>query len=291
MTVNEAFAEFLLDKRVSNLSAATITDYSYMIGKFVDFLGHDLPVESLSDAKYLKDYVLMLQSRDLLGKTIHTYVKQIKVFYSYLFDRHLIGSNPAEELQIKFEKKLPLVLTEEEIEGLFQIESLRDRLLVCFVLDCGVRHRELCNIMNDDISDGRLYVHLGKGRKDRLVPLSAPLLDMIEAYRLDRDPNTLHFFQTYDGRPLSYSAIHSIFYRLKKKTGVARLAPHLLRHTYGTYYIESGGDIKTLQLLLGHSDVKTTETYVHIAQLLHVEKYAQYSIFNRLKENEGKKNE
>lgn len=291
MNCGQALDMFILDKTVSNLSPETVKDYQTVVGAFVNWLGSERNVVDLTDGLLLKQYILVLQQRNLTGKTIHTYVKHIKVYFRWLFTNGHIDSDPARDLRIKYEKKIPDVLTMDEIQALIDIPSLRDRLIVCLLLDCGLRRREIISVDMADIVNGRLHVRLGKGKKDRIVPLSEPLQDMIRLYDQERDQTCPALIQTLDGRRLSTQGIHTVFRRLKKKTGIERLHAHLLRHTYGTYFVDSGGDIKSLQLLMGHADVKTTETYVHIANLLHVEKYAKHSIFNIVSQQKDIKKE
>lgn len=284
MTIIEAFDKFILDKTIENLSEYTIADYKCMVSLFIKYIGTSNDVLLLEDEIHLKRYILHLRDKNLSSRTIHTYVKQIKVFYKYLVSKKYITCNPASDMRIRYDKKIPEILSVDEVKSLMSIKNIRDRLIVLLVLDTGLRKREISNLKVSDIKKDMIFVHSGKGGKDRVVPLSSVMHDALMDYIDNRPSYTDEVFQCVDGRPLSYVGIRCVFNRLKKKTGIARLTPHLLRHTYGTYYVERGGDIKVLQILLGHSDTKTTEIYVHLAKILDVSKYSQFSIINALNE-------
>lgn len=283
MTVYEAYKRFIVDKIVENCAESTITNYRNMILYFVNYVGVDTEISLLKDIDYVKRYLLSLQEKNVAGRTIHTYLKHIKVFYRWLTKNGYIEYNAVADLSVKYEKKVPQVFTVKEIMDLMSVENLRDRLLVVLVLDCGLRKRELANLMVDDIHPDRIFVRKGKGRKDRIVPLSAVVYDMVYEYIASCKEKTEYLFQQYNSsKRLSYTGVRFAFERLKGKTGIKRLAPHLCRHTYGTYYIHAEGDIKVLQILMGHSQVSTTEMYVHLSGLIDVSKYAKHSIINQI---------
>jgi site-specific recombinase XerD len=281
MRLIEAYEKFIVDKTVENCADSTIQNYRNMILYYVRYVGEDKEVTEVQDVDCVKRYILSLKRKEVAGKTIHTYIKHIKVFYSWLVNNGYIKYNSVSDLKIKYEKKYPQVLTTQEVKELLDVLDLRDRLILVIALDCGLRKKELVNLKVSHIEKDRIYVKLGKGRKDRVVPLSDYTYQLVQEYLASRPKKTEHLFQCYNSsKPLGYAGIRQLFRRLQEKTAIDRLTPHLLRHTYGTYYINSGGDIKVLQLLLGHSEVKTTETYVHLSNMLNVTNYAKHSIIN-----------
>jgi site-specific recombinase XerD len=283
MTVFEAYQKFIIDKRIENCTDSSIQNYKNMVLYFVRFVGPDTEASLIQDIDYVKRYILNLQEKKVSGKTIHTYVKHLKVFYRWLVNNGHIEYNAVSDLKIRYEKKIPQIFDIKEITELMTIDNLRDRTMVLIVLDCGLRKRELTNLMVVDIKPDRIFIRNGKGRKDRIVPLSSAVYEMIQEYIATRPENTEYLFQHYDNSArLGYVGVRQVFRRLQDTTGIKRLAPHLCRHTYGTYYIHNGGDIKVLQLLLGHSEVDTTEMYVHLSNLLDVGKYSKHSIINVL---------
>lgn len=289
MKAFEAYEKFIFDKTVENCTESSIQNYKNMILYYIRFIGIDTDVSLLQDNDNVKRYIIFLQSKKLSGKTIHTYLKHIKVFYRWLVNQGLIEFNSVSDMRVKYEKKVPQVFDINELIELMSIQNLRDRLLVVIPLDCGLRKRELVNLCVNDIKPDRIFVRNGKGRKDRVVPISPEAYKMIQEYIDSRPEHTEHLFQQYySSEPLGYAGLRCAYRRLKESTGIKRLAPHLCRHTYGTYYIHEGGDIKVLQILLGHAEVDTTEIYVHLSNLLDVGKYSKYSIINNLsKKSDG----
>lgn len=288
MILYEAYEMFLVDKAVENCTDQTVSNYKYMLRYFVDYVGFDVDVSSIVELDTVKRYVLHLKDKGVTGKTIHTYIKHVKVFYRWLVNNGLIEYNAVADLKIRYEKRIPQILSMDEIRILMNTLNLRDRVMVMIVLDCGLRKAELTNLHVPDIEQDRIFVRSGKGRKDRVVPLSTVVHQLIQEYIVSRPVYTDYLFQCHGSSDaLSYSGVRCVFRRLKDKTGIERLCPHLLRHTYGTYYINSGGDIKVLQLLLGHSEVQTTETYIHLSNMLNVGNYAKHSIINILNQKEG----
>lgn len=289
MQLIKAYEKFIIDKKVENCTKDTVTNYKNMVGYFVRFVGFETDVNDIKEVDTVKRYIIYLQDeKDVTGKTIHTYLKHIKVFYGWLVNEGLIEYNSVAGLKVKYEKKVPQVFDLRELSELMSIKNLRDKLLVVVALDCGLRKKELSNLMVEDIKPDRIYVRNGKGRKDRVVPLSPAAYEMIQEYIASRPEQTEYLFQQYNSsKPLGYAGIRCAFRRLKDTTGIKRLAPHLCRHTYGTYYVHSGGDIKVLQILLGHSEVDTTEMYVHLSNLLDVSNYSKHSIVNIMATKKG----
>lgn len=283
MKLIEAYERFIIDKTIENCADSTIQNYKNMISYFVKFVGRDIEVSSVQDIDIVKNYILYLKSKNVAGKTIHTYIKHIKVFYRWLVNNGYIEYNAVADLRIKYEKKLPEILTLEEINRLFNVFNIRDRLILIMILDCGIRKKELINLKVSNIKKDRIFIRQGKGRKDRVVPISGFTYNMVNEYIESREVKTDYLFQcNYSSDPLGYAGVRMVFRRLKEQTGIERITAHLLRHTYGTYYINTGGDIKVLQLLLGHSEVQTTETYIHLSNLLNVEKYSKFSIISNI---------
>lgn len=283
MTLLDAYKNFMMDKTVENCTVATLTNYRNMLLYFIRFVGLETEVSQLQDPIHVKEYIIFLQDRNVTGKTIHTYLKHIKVFYRWLVVNDHLEFNPISEMRVKYEKKIPQVFTIDEISALAGIDNIRDRLIVVLGLDCGLRKNEIISLKVSDIRTDRIFVRSGKGRKDRIVPISPFTYDLIQCYIKSRaGPSDNLFQKNNNSEPLTYVGLRCVFKRLKDKTGIARLTPHLCRHTYGTYYIHSGGDMKVLQHLMGHSDVETTEIYVHLANMLNVGEYSKYSIINIL---------
>ena len=176
---------------------------------------------------------------------------------------------------IPFHKKskyLPDILSKEEIGIMYnKIRNLRDKAMFLILYSCGVRISELLNITIKDISRTRMQIFIkeGKGRKDRYVNMSKKLLVVLEKYWLSQKIKSYKYL--FPGKKLekyiSSRIVQKMISDLGKKAGILkRVYPHLLRHSYATHLLESGIDIRRIQLLLGHSSLRTTSKYLHIAK-------------------------
>ena len=176
--------------------------------------------------------------------------------------------------RLKFPKKLPVVLSQSEVRRLLKVpDLLKHRLILGLLYGCGLRRFELINIKIQDADLDRRMLHIrqGKGKKDRYVPLGEHLSRGIQSY-LKSDPPYIWLFngktQTGQLQQFSETGVQWVIKQAAKKAGIKKhVTSHVLRHTYATHLPEMGMDIMTLKDLLGHTDIKTTLIYLHIAQL------------------------
>ena len=175
---------------------------------------------------------------------------------------------------LKFPKKLPVVLSKQEVKRLLKTpQLLKHRLVLALLYGCGLRRFELANIKIQDIDFDRKMLHIreGKGRKDRYAPLGNHLARGLKTYMEAERPYVWLFNgKTNDGRLQQFTGagVRWVVKEAARKSGVKKhVTSHVLRHTYATHLLEMGLDIMTLKDLLGHSDINTTLVYLHIAQL------------------------
>jgi len=175
---------------------------------------------------------------------------------------------------LKFPKKLPVVLSKQEIRRLLKTpQLLKHRIVLAMLYGCGLRRFELLNIKLQDVDLDRKMLHVreGKGRKDRYVPIGEHLSRGLETY-LDAEPPYVWLFNgknnTGQSQQFSETGVQWIVKEAAKKAGIKKhVTSHVMRHTYATHLLEMGLDIMTLKDLLGHCDIKSTLIYLHIAQL------------------------
>jgi integrase/recombinase XerD len=164
---------------------------------------------------------------------------------------------------------LPSVLSSEEVVRLLNASPPgRDRVLFQVAYACGLRISELVGLRVTDIDSARMVVIVrqGKGRKDRLVPLSQRLLEELRSYWRYKRPQPWLFPGARPDRPLCTARVQGLCQELVQRAGLGkRVTPHTLRHSYATHLLEAGVDIVTLQMILGHTDLKTTAHYLHIS--------------------------
>lgn len=174
---------------------------------------------------------------------------------------------------VKAEETNILPLFDDEVRILLEtfhsndILEIRNKIICLLMVDCGLRRGELTKIQKRDVNllNRTLLVH-GKGNKERVVPLGVLTYQEIKQYISITSENLSKFLLLKNnGNSITDNTIKMLFQKLKKETGITRLYPHLLRHTYATNYILDGGDIETLRILLGHSSITMTQKYVHVA--------------------------
>jgi site-specific recombinase XerD len=221
------------------------------------------------------------QDRRLSGHTVNTYMRSIRAFWSWLVEEEVIESNPFSRLKIpKPPKKIMTTFSQSQLESLLGVmngsaEGYRDMVIILTLLDTGLRVNELINLKVENIwLDEGLIKVLGKGNKERLVPIGKQIRKLlwryITQYRLEPARSNLdNLFLTRDGRPLTKNRVDSImkhYGRMAGLTGV-RCSPHTLRHTFAINFLRNDGDIFSLQKILGHSSLEMTRRYCELANV------------------------
>lgn len=235
------------------------------------------PVEPLEQARYLK----RMEADGLLSATRMRRAATLSAFTKYLIYDGKIEPFSALPPVPKREKTLPQIMTEGEIERLLDScddgtpIGLRDRTMIEMVYDCGLRASEICSLKMRDIdeSGGIMYIR-GKGDKERIVPYVGTLRNAVKKYLEDARGNLLKgdkpdpglLFLSSRGGAVTRQGLWGIIRRRGVTAGIAksRLHPHVLRHSFATHLQRRGMDLRTLQELLGHSSIATTEKYAHL---------------------------
>ena len=205
----------------------------------------------------------------------------IKVFFKFLRERRFVVKNPAELLEPpKKAKALPRVLSEEEtfrmldkVDGT-DPRDLRDRAMLEVMYGCGLRVSELCAMKTEDIiADGELLRVIGKGSKERIVPIGRAAGRALVAYLASArdvftkgDLSVGHVFVTRLKKPFTRQAVFKLIRERALAAGIApeRISPHVLRHCFASHMLQHGADIRAIQELLGHADIGTTQIYTHV---------------------------
>jgi integrase/recombinase XerD len=231
-----------------------------------------------------QDILAYLATRRNLGISARTVARElvaIKAFYRFLDERDLIDHNPTIHLQSPQRgQRLPSVLTHAEVERLLQAPDTqtpigkRDAALLELLYATGLRASELVGLTPQHINlvEGYLKVQ-GKGGKERLVPIGDLAVVQLEDYLLSGRPGlvkerqAVHLFVNRAARGLSRQGLWKIVKKYVQQTGIAKpISPHTLRHSFATHLLEGGADLRSLQHLLGHVDISTTQIYTHVVQ-------------------------
>ena len=256
-----------------NCSAHSVKSYMAMLKQFVSWL--DVPLEQAEHGK-LMDYVEFLLSRHLKAKTINCHLVCIRGFYDYLCHEEGIPiANPVRKgYSLRVPRPLPRFLKDEEVLKLFSvIKALRDRAMFMLMLRCGLRVEEVAHlgISAIDLKRKRIFVHQGKGGKDRVVYISSDAHDALVAYLRARPASgSRQVFLVgkglYRGKPISVRGIQKRIEYYARKAGV-KVSCHQLRHTMATQLLNADTELSTIQDLLGHRWITTTQRYCKICNL------------------------
>ena len=247
----------------------------------------DVPIEHVNYQK-INAYIDYLLARRLRPKTINCHLNSIRRFYSYLcYEEQIAISNPVKTgCKLRLSQPLPKHLKDEEVLWLFNVmKNYRDRAMFMLMLRCGLRVEEVANLSLAAIDwrRKRLYVFNGKGQKDRVVYISHDTYDALAAYvkqRLSLRVKKVFLVEkgTHKGKPLSVRGIQKRMEYYAKKAGLP-VSCHQLRHTMATQLLNADADLVSIQDLLGHSRIKTTQRYCRVSNLK-----VQRDYFNAMEE-------
>jgi integrase/recombinase XerC len=262
---------FLLTLRQQrNYSPRTLVAYRHDVERFISFFGDDPASANTQD---ISRFTVHLKQQGLGNSSISRCLSAVRSFYNFLLTHGQVTTNPAAvSTGPKIKRRLPKVLDTDQAAQLLNVsaddsQSLRDKVLLELFYGSGLRLSELANLkLTDlDLAQGIVQV-LGKGSKERRIPLGrlciAALRQWMQSLGAD---NNGWLFPGRSGKSISTRTIQN---RLKKiasvQLGDDSLHPHMLRHTYATHMLESSGDLRGIQELLGHSDISTTQIYTHL---------------------------
>jgi len=256
-----------------NYSPHTIRNYMNTLRHFVLWL--DEPIEEVTQKK-MAQYIDFLLRKGLKPKTINSHLDSIRGFYHHLKDEEGVAiSNPVKRgYALRLPRPLPRHLRDEQIPQLFsEIKHPRDRALFLVMLRCGLRVEEVANLMVGalDLKGRKIFVHHGKGGKDRVVYMSNDLYhELIQYLRVRSSERAKKLFLvekgSYKGKPISVRGIQKRMEYYARKTHL-KVSCHHLRHTMATQLLNADADLVTIQDLLGHSRIKTTQRYCTVSNL------------------------
>jgi site-specific recombinase XerD len=256
-----------------NYSPHTVKYYLNILKQFVIWL--DVPLELVADKK-IDAYIDYLHQKRLQPASINCYVAVIRVFYAYLkYEEHLRLTNPVKDgMRLRVPRPLPRALRDDQIDQFFDvIKSKRDWAMFRLMLRCGLRVEEVANLTLGaiDFKQRRLMVLNGKGSKDRVVYLSEDSVEALDAYlKLRRHSRMKKVFLVEKGnckgKPISVRGIQKRIEYYARKSGV-EASCHRLRHTMATQLLNAEAQVETIQDLLGHNWITTTQRYCKVSNV------------------------
>lgn len=267
LTLAQAIEEYFMAKRAQRLSQNTINDYTVTLKRFLYFIGADTPFSEITPS-HIRDFLATLNTSNKTVRNAHVTLSSLWTWAlaDGLCYEHVVRKvTPPEP-----EQRIIKPLTYEEVKRLIAEASKRDakrnRALILFLLDTGVRASELCSLTIENLRGNTVSV-LGKGSKEREIPLSANLLHALLDYLSTRKNagRKAPLFATKSERPLKRQSLLKWLVRLGERAGVSNVHPHRFRHTFAVTYLRNGGDALSLQRLLGHSSLDMVKKYVQLA--------------------------
>ena len=275
----EAFQEYLVNEKKS--SANTISSYMSDINQFVSYVDDELhcslPMISHDDVCV---YVQWLRNSGKSSATVSRSVASIKCLYNHLISLGQAESNPA--LKIKFEKdakKLPQILTSKEVELLLEqpkcvdAKGYRDRAMLELLYATGIRVTELISLNVDDINLAAGVIRCESKNKERLIPLYPAAINALTEYVVQvrngmiATPEEPALFVNMNGDRMSRQGFWKIIKVYQEKAGIKKdITPHTLRHSFAAHLLENGADLRSIQEMLGHADISSTQVYAHLVK-------------------------
>ena len=265
MNINAHLAHFKNYLKSQRYSPNTIKTYTEALGVFFQFHSNKAP-EKLEIEDIIHFNTGYILRKNLSASYQNQVINAIKLFYRNRFKRFMNLDNIQRPRR---EKRLPNVLSKQEIKAILEAPTnLKHRALLSLIYACGLRRSEVLNLTLKDVLSDRnlLFIRQSKGKKDRVVPISHKIIEMLRDYYKAFKPKTWLFEGQYTGEQYSDRSLQLVLKQALQKAGNKKpVSLHWLRHSYATHLLESGTDLRYIQELLGHSSSRTTEIYTHVS--------------------------
>ena len=271
--MNRELVNFFLDHLSieRRLSSHTIISYSTDLEQFTAFIN---PTElHLVQAMDVRKWLISLSDDSIQNRSINRKLATLRTFYKYLLRTGKITENPMASIRmVKTTKKIPHFVRESEMENLVEnriiatnFSEARDELILFLLYGTGIRLAELISLQNSQVNLAAKTIRvIGKRNKERMIPIPAFLVELIETYRQFCPFENAHLLLTDKGEPLYPMFVQRL---VKKNLGefsqLEKLSPHVLRHTYATHLLNRGADLNAIKELLGHANLAATQVYTH----------------------------
>lgn len=273
----DVFIEYL--KEVRQVSENTWLSYNRDLKRLEKFLLQE-GVEDVTQIQesHLKAYICNLQDQKLKAATVSRHIASIKTFYHYLCENHLVPANIAEGLTApKIEKQMPKILTMEEVECLLEQPSgnkpkdLRDKAMLELLYVTGIRVTELLTLKMMDVNLQAGYIECHDGGKERKIPFGKEAAEALLRYlcmgrqHLLKNNSSDEVFLNCSGEPMSRQGFWKLLKAYTVKAGIQKeITPHTIRHSFAAHMVENGADLKSVQKMMGNSDISTTQMYTQV---------------------------
>ena len=263
------------------LSDNTIQAYRRDMAKFAAFAGKRGLGTADVRREHVVDFLGSLYRRNLDSRSVARHLVTIRHFFRFSLMEGVIDDDPAANIESpKFRQSLPEFLSVDEVDRLLRqpdandMIGIRDKAMIELMYSTGLRVSELCGLRVSDLQmDPGCLRCIGKGDKERLVPVGHQALEAVQAYlrdarkELSRGVASPYLFLNQKGHKLNRIAFWKILGEYGRKAGLRKsLTPHMLRHSFATHLLDRGADLRSVQMMLGHSDISTTQIYTHVVE-------------------------
>ena len=263
-------------------SKNTLISYKRDLNQYHSYLDSELKIKSIINVTlgHIRSYVRHLNDKGMSANSIKRAISSIRVYHGYLSEKGLMKDNPAYLLEIpKVPRKLPNILTIQEIESILNSipnktpMAIRDLAIFELLYSCGLRVTELCDLKISHILwDSDMIRILGKGDRERFVPLGPIAKENLTNYLNHDRPvltkkksNVSEVFLSRNGNKLTRMMIWILLKKWAANANIKKdVSPHTLRHSFATHLLEGGADLRSVQEMLGHADITTTQIYTHL---------------------------
>ena len=275
----DQFLHYLIVEK--GLSKNTIVAYSHGLTRFLSHL-REQGIQEIQEAGkfHIRGFLLTLRRKNLNTKSIVRDLVAVRAFFRFLIQEGILESNPVEELESpKVARTLPEILTLKEIEQILEQPNLqtplgiRDRAMLETLYATGMRVSELTQLPTHQVNlEGGYVLVYGKGSKERIIPLGGEAMKWVSAYLktarriLSKGKESPFLFVNRSGRGMTRQRFWKSLKEYARRAGLRkRITPHLLRHSFASHLLERGADLRSVQMMLGHVDISTTQIYTHVA--------------------------
>lgn len=283
MDIDTITARFRIHLTTGGYASSTIDCYCQYLLYFLDYL-RSLAISDLKQVSHqvIRDYQRLVRDMDLAEETRAMRIRPVKRLFGWLLESHQLLLDPTERIKETNRKnrKLPEVLSEAEMQRLLAQPNLslrlqiRDRTIMELLYSTGIRLNELVQLTVHDVDpeDKVLQVRKGKGNRQRVVPIGNNASKYLQEYLrdirpryADKKPGERRLFLTAEGKPVTGNTIRTALFNYKKAAGITKTAsPHSFRRSCATHLLQRGADIRYVQKLLGHSNLRTTQLYTRV---------------------------
>ncbi|MFO8053019.1 MAG: tyrosine recombinase XerC [Candidatus Omnitrophota bacterium] len=258
-----------------NYSIHTCKNYKRDLKEFEKFIKSNDEVD-IKEIDYfiLRKFLSLLNKKKLNKRTISRKISTLKSFFKFLLRERILKNNPAASLIYpRLDKPLPKFLTEDQVRKILELPDtnkllgVRDKAILELLYSTGARVSELVSIKLDNLDlIGGVVKVTGKGKKERLLPLGEPAIESIRLYLSGRRDDQRVLFLNKNNKPLGDRGVRLIISKYIKNAALSLdVSPHVFRHSFATHLLNHGADLRSVQELLGHSSISTTQIYTHIS--------------------------